>query len=110
METTKSKGGKLKIIAEIPERYGNKKLLVEATETELAHLCGYYHKNEGKCQDFKVGVTVKISEMFEQLYRLKMAQGQVEAASKTLHSIANLVLIINPMIEEVINPKEQKEE
>ena len=90
----------MKIIGEIPG-YG-KKYILEIDESELVHLCGYYYKSEKDCPEFSVGMKIKIGEIYDQLYNLKAAQQQVEQASKTLHSIANLALIINPIIEEVI--------
>jgi hypothetical protein len=94
----------MKIIGEIPGF--TKQFILEATEDELSHLCGYYYHGEKGCPSFKVGMKVNVHEMYNQLYRLKSAQREVENASKTLHSIANLALIINPIIEEVIKEEE----
>jgi len=90
----------MNIIGEIPGY--TKKFILEATEDELGKLCGYYYTGDSKCPIFKVGVKIKVSDMFNQLYRLKTAEKELETASKTLHSIANLALVINPLIEEVI--------
>jgi hypothetical protein len=94
----------MKIIGEIPGY--DKRYIVEIKENELANLCGYYYKGEKSCPDFSVGIHIKVGEIFHQLYNLKSAQSQIEQASKTLHSIANLALIINPIIEEVIKEEE----
>jgi hypothetical protein len=98
----------MKIIAVIPAHYGNKKFLLEATEREIAKLIG--HAYEGDCRDkMEVGADIKIASMFDQLRRLADAQEELKKASTTIHSIANLVHIIDPMIEAVIKEPEEED-
>lgn len=82
----------MKIIGEVPGY--SRKFIMEATEDEVVHLCGYYYKGENQCPNFKVGMEIKVGEMYNQLYQLKEEEREVENASKTLHSIPNLALII----------------
>ena len=95
----------MKIIAVIPQ-YGDQRYLLEATETEIARLIG--HRFSSECRQMMVvGNEIRVNEMFDQLKRLADAQDDLDRASTTLHSVANLVHIIDPMIEAVIKPKEE---
>lgn len=101
----------MKIIAEIPKGYGDKSFVIEATETELANYLGYYYKDEYEVQKrLHVGVNIEISPIYRQLKELSSAQDKLKTASQTLHSIANLVLIMDPLIDEVVNGKKENKE
>ena len=44
--------------------------------------------------------------MYRQLYSLAQAQRELKTASQTLHSIANLMLVADPLIQAVVAPGE----
>lgn len=97
----------MKIIAVIPQQYIEDNFLVECTESDIANLIG--HKYSSDCRKvMRVGAIIQISEMFDQLKRLQRAQDELKKASTTIHSIANLVHIIDPLIEAVIKPEEKE--
>ncbi len=98
----------MKIIAEVPGY--NRKFIVEAEDSELARLIGYYSANEREAADrLRIGNVIRVHEMYNQLYRLKDAQRELKTASQTLHSIANLVLMADPLIQAVVEEKKEGE-
>lgn len=84
-------------------------LLLEASAEEVARLLGhYYASNVARCE-LEIGAEVKVSEMWEQMYRLARAQRELKAASQTLHSIANLMLVADPLIQAIVDPEKAAE-
>lgn len=81
---------------------GRETLLLEASRDEIAKLIGYYYATQDDCPKLEPGMQIAVSDMYHQLYHLARAQKEIETASKTLHSVANLVLIMNPLVEKVI--------
>lgn len=86
---------------------GREILLLEASRDEIAKLIGYYYAHEDACPKLEPGMQITISDMYSQLYRLARAQKEIETASKTLHSVANLVLIMDPLIDKVLKEGEE---
>ena len=77
---------------------GESKLILEAERNDVARLCGYYYAGSRGCPTLEVGVTVNISKIYEQLYKLASAHGSLNAAQATLRSIADLLAVVDPLI------------
>ena len=86
------------------ERY-----LVEMTEHELQKLTGYFYNRSGK-PDYRVGTTVKISELYEQLTYLAAWEKSLQKTADRLRSLADLLLIFDPIIQEAAVVTEEDEE
>lgn len=87
----------------------NDGFIVRMSGRELKRLTRWANSERHPDHIFSVGAQVDIDKMYEQLYGLAKAQRELEAASKTLHSIANLLLVANPLIEAVIHHEEPTE-
>ena len=85
-------------------------LLVQISRDEMANLLGFYYEGSASEAAFKVGAEIKVSEMYRQLHRLRDAQRELKTASQTLHSIANLMLMADPLIQAIVDPEKAKEE
>jgi len=91
----------MKIIAEIDRS----RVLVEAEKDELANLIGFYYAGQAhNVTRFSVGTTIKVHEMYQQLQGLANARRELKATSQTLHSIANLLFIADPLIQAIVEP------
>lgn len=81
-------------------------LLLEASADEVARLLGHYYPTSAARGALEIGAEVKVNEMWTQMYNLSRAQRELRTASQTLHSIANLMLIADPLIQAVVAPDE----
>lgn len=82
---------------------GGDDMLVQASKSELAHLLGHYYSSQAASY-LRVGAEIRVSDMYRQLRKLADAQRELKAASQTLHSVANLVLVADPLIAAVVEP------
>ncbi len=81
--------------------------IIEASNDELANLLGYHGEHRIDPQrSLRIGTEIKVHEMYRQLYSLAQAQRELKTASQTLHSIANLMLVADPLIQAVVAPGE----
>jgi hypothetical protein len=96
----------MKVVATIGSNY----LMVEISRDELANLIGFYYPSAAPKPSFEVGGQIKVSDMYRQLYKLRDAQRELKAASQTLHSIANLMLVADPLLQAVVDPEKAKAE
>jgi hypothetical protein len=76
--------------------------ILEATTEELGQLLGYHDRHNVSEYSIEVGHEIEVHKMFSQLYGLARAQDELKRVSTTLHSIANLLLIADPVIETVV--------
>jgi hypothetical protein len=83
---------------------GGNDMLVQASRDELANLLGHYYSSQAASY-LRVGAEIRVSDMYRQLRKLADAQRELKAASQTLHSVANLVLIADPLIQAVVEPE-----
>lgn len=101
----------MKILGEA-RKHCDKSFIVEVSANELANLCGYYFDGSEGCPRVEVGDEIPISKIFERLYGLKRAEGDIARVTGSLKGIIDNLQLINPIIkgaaEEVVqNVKEE---
>jgi hypothetical protein len=97
----------MKIIGSTGRRgYITDKFILEATETELYNLIGYYSRCNSDIK-VDVGDEIKVSEMYHQLYDLMNNKITAEKIATELEAIASLLRVKDPVKRalEVSKPK-----
>ena len=88
----------MKILGEA-RKYSRSSYIIEASENELANLCGYYYRGSDGCPKFEVGDEITISEMYKRLYSLKSAEGDIARVTGSLKGIIDNLQLISPIIK-----------
>jgi len=88
----------------------NDHLIIEASKDELANVCGCYSKHDSDLPPLKVGTIVSVHTSYDVVRRMSMAQSELESASKTLHSVANLIHTADPLIKRMVHQDIPEEE
>lgn len=88
----------MKILGEA-RKHCDTNFIVEVSKDELANLCGYYVRGADGCPKFEVGDEIPISEMYQRLYSLKRAEGDIALVTGTLQGIIDNLQLINPIIK-----------
>lgn len=84
---------------------GSKKdgFILEASETEVANLVGYYSEYEmarsKDVKELKVGDDIKVHEMYRRLYVLSRRRGEIKTAQKMLRDAASELELVDPILE-----------
>lgn len=95
----------MKILATDGGGRGTEKFIVEMEGSELAQLIGFYSAYDDKFH-VKPGMTVKVSDMYRQLYNLRGMQGVAQKAIEQVTRACELLEIIDPVIKAVVAPEE----
>lgn len=99
----------MKILGEA-RKHCDRSFIVEVSENELANLCGYYFCGADGCPEFEAGDEIPISEMYQRLYSLKRAEGDIARVTGSLQGIIDNLQLINPIIKNTeLNASESEE-
>jgi len=71
--------------------------ILQATESELGKLLGYSYTFDISTELRKPGAEIKISEMYDQLYRLAKRKNELKSTAKTLREYADLLTLVKPI-------------
>jgi hypothetical protein len=82
----------MKIIAEIPHRYGNQ-YVVQVSEEDLNRLTGLRN------QHYSVGTEIKVSESFKIVQAHRDAKEQLENVAHTLTALASMCRQQGPLMD-----------
>lgn len=74
------------------------KLIFEGTRDEIANLVGFYYEGAKGCPDLKVGVEVRIGDMYKQLRGLADRQDKLKSVAGDLRLLADLLELKQPLI------------
>lgn len=88
----------MKILGEA-RKHCDTNFIVEVSKDELANLCGYYFCGADGCPKFEVGDEIPVSKVFERLYGLKRAEGDIARVTGSLQGIIDNLQLINPIIK-----------
>lgn len=93
------KGETMRIIAEnkTDTGYGQRKLILEATEQEIARLVGFYFHGDKDCPQLIPGLDIKVNEMYDKLHLLKT--NSIKETSKTLQKILDALSELEPITD-----------
>lgn len=83
----------MKIIGKTPKGY-----IVEASESDVANLCGYYFAGASGYKRPEIGDTINVDAMYTQLYKSKSYEEDLLKASSSLRAIADSLLPIVPIV------------
>lgn len=97
----------MKVIAKTKDGY-----LLEASETEIANLIGYYSQYESGFdrRGLNIGDSLKISEMFQQLYSLKKNLPLLSKTAAEFRNLADLLEVKDPILRRRVEEVTSKEE
>jgi len=70
--------------------------IIEAIDNEVYNLIGYYSKYDN-APHLDVGDNINVNKMFSQLYNLKNTEKYLATVSKELRSIADYLVIVQPV-------------
>lgn len=73
--------------------------ILQASKEEVSNIAGHY-SNYSEGFRANVGVEIPIAEMYHNLRALANSKRALEEAGKVLHSIADSLKIVEPIIEE----------
>lgn len=99
----------MKILGEA-RKHSNTNYIIEVSSNELANLCGYYFCGDDGCPKFEVGDEIPISEMYQRLYSLKRAEGDIVRVTGSLQGIINNLQLISPIIKSTELSGEESED
>lgn len=77
---------------------GQGNFLIEAHGNEIAHLIGFYWTGQSGCPPIKVGMSIRVNEMYTQLDQLKRREKQLTVVAKDLRLLADLLELKEPVI------------
>lgn len=75
--------------------------ILEADEYEAANLVGFYSPSDCRAM-LKVGAEIKVSEMFQQLYKIKDIRRNVKEIIENAKALTDCITTKMPVIEPVI--------
>jgi len=91
----------MKIIATTPGGF-----ILQADEQEVYRLVGHYYRGNAsrEIQDnMKVGTEIKVSEMFDQLYKVREITSKTKQISKLAEELIEAVATRNPVIQPIVD-------
>ena len=83
----------MKIIAKANEDY-----LVQISKRELVNLVGYYWDGEKGVPNLDIGASIKISEIYEQIYQLKILSSKMKEMASDIGNRIEYFNLINPIV------------
>ncbi len=86
----------MKIIGKTKEGY-----ILDASANEVANLIGYYGEYSLKQGNVSLGIgeEIKISQMYDQLYKLHVKHNEIEAAKEKLSECIKYMNEVQPVID-----------
>jgi hypothetical protein len=93
----------------------NNGFIVEASEDEIANLCGYYSKYQHSEQlrtnvPVKVGDSINVAQMYSQLILLASLESRMADARGILKTVTGGLTMVDPIIREVVDLAQGKTE
>lgn len=73
--------------------------ILTATQNELANLLGYYYGGADGCPALDSLDEIKVSEMYDQLYRLASKKDALSKVAGDLEELANLLRMHEPVVQ-----------
>ena len=71
--------------------------MIEADREEIAHLVGYRFARSIPDNNIKIGSEIRINVMYNQLYKLKQMENEIEIIKETLLKIVENLGAVEPL-------------
>ena len=77
--------------------------MIDANRDEIANLLGCFASYSLKNQTLTYGTEIKISDMYNQLYRLNQMRDSIEGIQKQMKNMINTLTEIDPILADITN-------
>jgi hypothetical protein len=91
----------MKIIGKTQEGF-----ILDASRDELANLLGFYGNYASGCPDWKLGMDIQVSKLYERIHTMRKSEASLADCAKSLRNLADLLEPIDRLVTAALKDPE----